>query len=126
MTASEAAEHWQKGAERAFTAAKNLLESGDFEFALFTCHLAVEKQLKGKFVSVHNDEQPPKIHNLAQLCHLLEIRLNDEEQLDLRDLSGFAMFARYGSDEWIQADATKNNVELWIKKTEHFLSVFRL
>lgn len=114
-------EQWSAGARKALEAAKHLLESGDYELALFTCHLAVEKAFKAKIVS---DKQiaPPKSHNLTQLAEKIEFLLSEEERLQLRELSSFAEFARYGDETWVNAEATEENTKEWLAVTIKFLS----
>lgn len=114
-------EQWSAGARNALEAAKHLLESGDYELALFTCHLAVEKAFKAKIVS---DKQiaPPKSHNLTQLAEKIEFLLSEEERLQLRELSSFAEFARYGDETWVNAEATEENTKEWLAVTIKFLS----
>ncbi len=97
------------------------MKAGDFEFALFTCHLAVEKALKGLFVKVR-DEQPPKIHNLEQLADACDLSMTEEERLALRELTTFSEFGRYGDESWLQADASGDNARHWIERAQYFLS----
>lgn len=116
MTASQ-------GAERAIHAAQNCMNSGDFELALFSCHLAVEKQLKSLYVT-QNDADPPKTHKLIELCELVHIQLSEEDYDQLNGITAFAAFARYGNESWIEMEATKSNCEHWIQISTNFLHRF--
>ncbi len=114
-------EQWSAGARKALEAAKHLLESGDYELALFTCHLAVEKAFKAKIVS-EKQIAPPKSHNLTQLAEKIAYVLSEEEKLQLRELSSFAEFARYGDETWVSAEATEENTKEWLAVTIKFLT----
>lgn len=114
-------EQWSVGARKALEAAKHLLESGDYELALFTCHLAVEKAFKAKIVS-EKQIAPPRSHNLRQLAEKIELPLSEEEKLQLRELSSFAEFARYGDETWVTAEATKENAKEWLAVATKFLT----
>ena len=111
MTADQAADQWLDGAKRALTAAEHMLVSGDCEFALFTCHLAVEKGLKGLFVRTQ-DTRAPKTHNLEELAKECGLNLPEDERLELRELTAFSEFGRYGDETWLEADATTENETL--------------
>ena len=115
-------EQWSIGAQKALEAAKHLLDSGDYGLALFTCHLAVEKAFKAKIVS-EKQIAPPRSHNLRQLAEKIEFSLSEEEKLQLRELSSFAEFARYGDETWVTAEATKENVKEWLTVATKFLSM---
>ena len=122
MTADQAVRQWLDGAKKALSAAEHLMESGDYEFALFTCHLSVEKALKGLFVKNH-DTRAPRIHNLEDLAKERGLTLSEEQRLELRELTTFAEFGRYGDESWLEADATRDNAVHWLGKARHFLSL---
>lgn len=121
MTREETAQQWLRGAKRALVAAQNMMQAGDYEFSLFTCHLAVEKALKGYCVKMH-DESPPKIHNLEQLADACGLTMTSGERLELRELTTFAEFGRYGDESWLEADASESNTRHWLGRAAHFLS----
>ncbi len=59
-------EEWMKQADYDMDTAKYLLRGDRRLYALFMCHLSVEKALKGLFQS-RLDIVPPKTHNLIYL-----------------------------------------------------------
>lgn len=122
MTAQEASQQWIDGAKRALEAARHMSDAGDCEFALFTLHLAVEKALKGFFVK-QKDSQAPKIHNLEELAIEGGLDISEDEKLELRELTTFSEFGRYGDEKWLDADATKENVEAWLNRVDYFISL---
>lgn len=122
MTAEQAVRQWLNGATQALLAAKHMRESGDYAFALFTCHLAVEKALKGLFVRTH-DTRAPKTHNLEELAKECGLGLSEEERLELRELTSFSEFGRYGDETWLEADATSENADHWLQRAHYFFSL---
>ncbi len=97
------------------------MQAGDYEFALFTSHLAVEKAFKAKIIA-EKQIAPPRSHNLMQLAEKLQLPLSEAEKLQLRELSSFAEFARYGDETWVDAEATKKNTEEWLAIASEILS----
>ena len=122
MTREKAAKQWLGGAKRALTAATHMTEAKDYEFALFTCHLSVEKALKGLFVKIH-DTRAPKTHNLEELAQVCGLDLPEEERLELRELTSFSEFGRYGDESWQETDATPANTKRWLERVRYFLSL---
>ena len=86
--------YWIKEADEALTVAEHLFEKGDYSYALFFGHLAIEKILKGLYVDLKKEHAPP-IHNLARIAGLAGLSL-DEEKIDVLILiSSFNIEARY-------------------------------
>lgn len=54
---------WLKQSEYDFNTVKVILDSGRYIYAVFMCHLSIEKALKGMYV-ITLKELPPKSHNL--------------------------------------------------------------
>ncbi len=75
-------------AEYDLTTAQTMLKGKRFLYVGFMCHQAIEKVLKGHYVSVKN-ETPPFTHNLTYLSRLSGIYDNlSEKQKDcIRPLS---------------------------------------
>lgn len=86
--------YWIKEADEALTVAEHLFEKGDYSYALFFGHLAVEKILKALYVDLKKEHAPP-IHNLPRIAGLAGLSL-DEEKIDILILiSSFNIEARY-------------------------------
>lgn len=59
---------WLKQADYDMDAAEFMARGGRYFYAVFMCHLAIEKALKGLYL--HNlQEAPPKTHNLVYLLN---------------------------------------------------------
>ena len=59
-------DEWQRQAKYDIDTAEYMLRGGRRLYAVFMCHLAVEKALKGLY-QVKLGKTPPKTHNLAYL-----------------------------------------------------------
>lgn len=86
--------YWITEAEEAFTVADHLLEKGDYSYALFFGHLAIEKILKGLYVERKQEHAPP-IHNLQRLARLAGLNLDESKRDTLILISSFNIEARY-------------------------------
>ena len=60
---SKKPEEWMKQAEYDMKAARTLYDGRTYIYAVFMCHLSIEKALKGLYLKRLND-LPPKTHNL--------------------------------------------------------------
>ena len=95
MTKNEHIEYWQQGAQHDFESAETIFNSGRYDWSLFIGHLALEKLLKSIFVSINDNENPPKTHNLVRLAELSKIELNDEQKYLLDKINDFNIQTRY-------------------------------
>ena len=59
--------YWVLEAEEALQVANHLVEKGDYSYALFFGHLAVEKILKSLYV-IRRRKHAPQVHNLLRLA----------------------------------------------------------
>jgi HEPN domain-containing protein len=86
---------WEQGLKD-LEVARRLLEGGDYNYAAFLAHQAVEKALKAAIIEIRG-ELPPKLHNLVELGQpLQDAGLPLEEILDdLKDLNPHYLTSRY-------------------------------
>lgn len=71
---SQNSEEWFKQAEYDMGVAEWMFEGGKNMYAIFMCHLAIEKGLKGLYVQ-RLAGMPPKVHNLIYLIEKLNLRM---------------------------------------------------
>lgn len=90
----EVSQYWTDEAEDALTVLDHLFEKGDYSYALFFGHLAIEKMLKGLYVTVKREHAPP-IHNLARLARLADIKMSKKRKEQLVLITSFNIEARY-------------------------------
>lgn len=65
-------EEWLKQAEYDMETAETMYAAGRYFYAVFMCHLSIEKALKGLYWARLN-EVPPKVHNLIYLLNKTSI-----------------------------------------------------
>lgn len=86
--------YWLEEAEDDLRVMHHLFESGDYSYALFFGHLAVEKILKAVYV-IRKGEHAPYSHNLQSLAELAEIELSDDKITKLKKITEYNIKARY-------------------------------
>ena len=90
----EVVQYWIDEAEEALTILGHLFEKGDYSYALFFGHLAIEKMLKGLYVANKGEHAPP-IHNLPRLARLADIHVSNKRNEQLVLITAFNIEARY-------------------------------
>lgn len=85
---------WMKQAEHDLKAAETNCRSGLNVFAIFLCHLSIEKALKAVYFKRH-DKQPPKVHNLLFFIENCELLPPDDMYNFLYMLNGASIPTRY-------------------------------
>jgi len=88
------AQYWFDEAEEALRVADHLIEKGDYSYALFFGHLAVEKELKGLH-TIRQSQHAPPIHNLLRLAKAAGLEPNESQTELLIRITAFHIEARY-------------------------------
>lgn len=88
------AQYWFAEADEALTVAGHLIEKGDYSYALFFGHLAVEKELKGLHALRRGHHAPP-IHNLLRLAKAADLEPDEAQTKALLRITAFNIEARY-------------------------------
>ena len=90
-------EEWLKQADYDIGTADAMFRSGRYFYAVFMCHIAIEKALKGLYAQVLSDI-PPKTHNLIYL--LDKIGKKPEQALEkfMTKLNTASVATRYPDD----------------------------
>ena len=119
-------EEWLKQADYDMDTADYMLRGDRRLYALFMCHLSVEKALKGLFQS-RLDIVPPKIHNLVYLLEKMGcmppeelgkfiVRLNEVNVVTRYPDDLAALQDQYPSAMTAEILAKSREVLAWIKK----------
>ena len=95
---SKKVEGWIDGAEESLAIAKQQLDSGRHLWAIFFCHLAIEKMLKAA-VMHKTGQLAPKTHHLLHLLKLTELCPADETLAFLRRVNMLSVPTRYPEDQ---------------------------
>jgi HEPN domain-containing protein len=90
-------EEWLKQADYDIETAEIMFHSGRHFYAVFMCHMSVEKALKSLFVK-QLGEVPPKTHNLLYLLSKIEVRPEQELEKFITRLNTASIATRYPED----------------------------
>ncbi len=118
---SEKHKEWLKQADYDMDTADAMFISGRYFYAVFMCHLSIEKALKGLYYKVL-DEVPPKTHNLLYL--VIKIGKKPEQELEkfITKLNTASVATRYPDDlAKIQAAYTEKVTKDMIIKSKDVL-----
>ncbi len=88
------AQYWFAEAEESLVVADHLVEKGDYSYALFFGHLAIEKELKGLH-AIRQKQHAPPIHSLLRLAKAAGLEPDDAQTETLIRITAFNIEARY-------------------------------
>lgn len=86
--------YWSNGSEEDLDAARDLLRQKHYRHSMFFAHLAIEKILKAHVVK-KTKRMPPKIHNLARLAEIAELKLDEARTRILLEFDVYQLAGRY-------------------------------
>lgn len=90
-------QEWLRQAAYDMKTAEAMLNSKRYIYAVFMCHLAIEKALKGLYSLILN-EVPPKTHNLIYLAEKTQLELPAKLYDFIFTLNGLSVPTRYPDD----------------------------
>jgi len=119
-------EEWYLQSDYDFETAEAMYISGRYIYAIFMCHLSLEKALKGLYLKRKN-EHPVKSHDLIYFVQKNELEMNPEDFQFLLGLNRLSVPTRYPDDlkkliKSFTQDRTKENldsaksIQQWIKQ----------
>ena len=118
---SEKHEEWLKQADYDMDTADAMFSSGRYFYAVFRCHLSIEKSLKGLY-SKKLHEVPPKTHNLIYLLNKIGKRPDKELEKFITKLNTASVATRYPDDlAKIQSAYTEEITKEMIEKSKDAL-----
>ena len=89
-------EEWMKQAKYDMGAAKGMYDTRRYIYAIFMCHLCIEKALKGIYQK--NIGEPPKVHNLIFFVEKLNLKMPEELFDFIYSLNQASVPTRYPED----------------------------
>jgi len=95
MTKEQHIEYWIDTARNDWLTVETLFETKHFLHCLFWAHLALEKLAKAHWVRTHQDNIPPKVHNVVWLLEESNIDLGEDTMKFLEDFNKFQLSGRY-------------------------------
>jgi HEPN domain-containing protein len=115
-------EEWLRQADYDMGTADAMLRSGRYFYAVFMCHLSIEKALKGLYATVLSDI-PPKTHNLLYLLNKIDRRPERKLEKFMIRLNTASIATRYPDDlAKIQAAYTEDISKDMIAKSKEVLA----
>jgi HEPN domain-containing protein len=87
-------QYWLTEAAEALEVADHLVEKGDYSYALFFGHLAIEKLLKALYTQRLQQHAPP-IHNLLRLAKAAGVEPDKDQGEALIAITAFNIESRY-------------------------------
>lgn len=118
--------HLQKESSESYNAALDLYKSKKYNFALFFCHLSVEKIVKACHISKNNVFAQP-VHDLLYLIKKSGITVDKNILTQLAEINTFNIRARY--DDYkreFYKKATVGYTKKWIEITSNLLKIFSI
>ena len=114
-------EEWLRQADYDINTAEFMFGGGRYFYAVFMCHLSIEKALKGVYLE-RLKEVPPKVHNLIYLLNKAGIKPPEIIGRFLVKLNEASVVTRYPDNiEKLQRDYTKDVVRDIVSKSKEAL-----
>ena len=110
--------YWVESSDNDYKTTIDLLNTGNYGWALFMGHLVIEKLLKACFVKVNN-RYPPMIHDLRRIGEAAGIEFDEYRIITVETISQFNIRARYDDYKWnFYKLCTREYAKEWIVKIE--------
>jgi len=124
-------EEWFFQADYDLGTALSLFESSRYIYAIFICHLSLEKALKALYIE-RLAKLPPKIHNLVYIIEEMDLDVKSEDDAYLDLINDVSVLVRYPQDlktllgHYGETDTKEilegaDRVIKWIKKQSEIL-----
>ncbi|MDR0976437.1 MAG: HEPN domain-containing protein [Prevotellaceae bacterium] len=95
MTKQQYIDYWINNSAEDWLTVEAMFSTGRYLHSLFWAHLSLEKLAKGHWIKVHNEDIPPKVHNIIWLLEESKIDLGTEMMAFLVEFNRFQLSARY-------------------------------
>ncbi len=113
---------WKDSATDDWESAEALFAAKKYHQALFFCHLALEKLLKG-LVYAKTSQHPLPIHNLTKLLQQAKLPLDNHREEQLNEITGWNINARYDDYKHrFYRKASKQFTAKWLQITRGLFS----
>jgi len=123
MTKEQYIDYWIETAEKDWSTVETLFDTGHNLHCLFWAHLTLEKIAKAHWVKNHEENIPPKVHNIVWLLQESQIDITQEDMTFLEVLNRFQLSTRYPDYmRKIEKLCTKDFTENQLKKIKEIRS----
>ncbi|MFH1259540.1 MAG: HEPN domain-containing protein [Elusimicrobiota bacterium] len=114
-------QEWLKQSVYDFGTAKAMFTTRRYIYAVFMCHLALEKALKG-FYSKIQKKNPPRTHDLNFLAKNINLELPEDLRMFLNNLNDLSVPTRYPDElKHILKEYNKLRTEKILAQTQKIL-----
>ena len=118
-------DEWFKQANYDMETAEYMFKGERYFYAVFTCHLSIEKALKGLIIQ-KNKEAPPKTHNLLYLIEIIYLELPEDMYDFVFTLNRVSVLTRYPDNlQRMLTEYTEDTTEQIIEKGKELLKWLR-
>lgn len=112
---------WLKQADYDLDTARFMCSGGRYFYAVFMCHLAVEKALKGLYQQ-KRQETPPKTHNLIYLLDRIGLIPDQDKGRAMTRLNEANVTTRYPDDiDRLRSSYTQETTMQVLSQTQEIL-----
>lgn len=112
---------WLRQADYDLDTAEVMFKAGRYFYAVYMCHLSVEKAIKGLYQEKLN-ELPPRVHNLVYLLNKIGVKPSEENGKFLIRLNEANIATRYPEDlDKLQRDYTSQIAQDIIARSKEIL-----
>ncbi len=113
MSNDKMIKNWLLKAEKDVETAEDLYKSKHYDWCLFIWHLAIEKALKVKILSLN--KSIIYVHDLKRLANETDIDFDQEQIINLNEITSFNLEARYDDYKLsFYKKADENYTKKWI------------
>ena len=118
-------DEWFKQANYDMETAEYMFKGERYFYAVFMCHLSIEKALKGLIIQ-KNKEAPPKTHNLLYLIEIIYLELPEDMYDFVFTLNRVSVLTRYPDNlQRMLTEYTEDTTEQIIEKGKELLKWLR-
>jgi HEPN domain-containing protein len=115
-------EEWFLQSDYDYSTAEYMFNGGRYFYAVFMCHLSIEKALKGLY-TLRLNEIPPKIHSLIYFIEKLNLDIPLDHKLFLSVINDLGVVVRYPDTlKQISNEFTNVKTESILLKTKSILN----
>jgi len=118
---SKSPQEWLKQADYDMETAEIMFDNKRYFYAVFMCHLSIEKALKGLYTQKLN-KTPPKTHNLIFLVEKIKLELSEDLYDFIFTLNGVSVPTRYPDElQKLQKDYNTAKTRVLLEKSKEAL-----
>ena len=95
MTKEQYIDYWIDTSKNDWSTVETLFETRHYLHCLFFAHLSLEKLAKAHWVKNHQENIPPRVHNIVWLLQESQVNLSHEDTIFLEVFNRFQLSTRY-------------------------------